>query len=55
MIRKRYLAAAGLLTLAVVAAGCGKKNDAGSVVQSTPTTTEETSVSPTPTPEMVNM
>ena len=30
MIRKRYLAAAGLLTLAVVAAGCGKKNDAGS-------------------------
>ena len=25
MIRKRYLAAAGLLTLAVVAAGCGKK------------------------------
>ena len=37
MIRKRYLAAAGLLTLAVVAAGCGKKNDAGSVVQATPT------------------
>mgnify|MGYP000869184441 CR=1 FL=1 len=37
MIRKRYLAAAGLLTLAVVAAGCGKKNDAGSVVQTTPT------------------
>lgn len=35
MIRKRYLAAAGLLTLAVVAAGCGKKNDAGSVVQTT--------------------
>ena len=33
MIRKRYLAAAGLLTLAVVAEGCGKKNDAGSVVQ----------------------
>ena len=30
MIRKRYLAAAGLLTLAVVAAGCGKKNDANS-------------------------
>ena len=55
MIRKRYLAAAGLLTLAVVAAGCGKKNDAGSVVQATPTPTEETSVSPTPTPEMVNM
>mgnify|MGYP000478336893 CR=1 FL=1 len=55
MIRKRYLAAAGLLTLAVVAAGCGKKNDAGSVVQTTPTPTEETSVSPTPTPEMVNM
>ena len=53
MIRKRYLAAAGLLTLAVVAAGCGKKNDAGSVVQATPTPTEETSVSPTP--EMVNM
>ena len=25
MIRKRYLAAAGLLTLAVVAAGCGKE------------------------------
>ena len=49
MIRKRYLAAAGLLTLAVVAAGCGKKNDAGSVVQTTPTPTEETSVSPTPT------
>ena len=46
MIRKRYLAAAGLLTLAVVAAGCGKKNDAGSVVQATPTPTEETSVSP---------
>ena len=46
MIRKRYLAAAGLLTLAVVAAGCGKKNDAGSVVQTTPTPTEETSVSP---------
>lgn len=55
MIRKRYLAAAGLLTLAVVTAGCGKKNDAGSVVQTTPTPTEETSVSPTPTPEMVNM
>ena len=55
MIRKRYLAAAGLLTLAVVAAGCGKKNDTGSVVQTTPTPTEETSVSPTPTPEMVNM
>ena len=34
MIRKRYLAAAGLLTLAVVAAGCGKKNDAGSVAVS---------------------
>ena len=45
MIRKRYLAAAGLLTLAVVAAGCGKKNDAGSVVQTTPTPTEETSYS----------
>ena len=41
MIRKRYLAAAGLLTLAVVAAGCGKKNDAGSVVQATPTPTEK--------------
>ena len=35
MIRKRYLAAAGLLTLAVVAAGCGKKNDAGSVTDNT--------------------
>ena len=55
MSRIRFLAAAGLLTLAVVAAGCGKKNDAGSVVQTTPTPTEETSVSPTPTPEMVNM
>lgn len=55
MIRKRYLAAAGLLALAVVAAGCGKKNDAGSVVQVTPTPTEETAVSPTPTPELVNM
>lgn len=55
MIRKRYLAAVGLMTLAVVAAGCGKKNDAGSVIQVTPTPAEEAAVSPTATPELVNM
>ena len=55
MIRKRYLAAAGLMILAVTAAGCGKKNDAGSVVQQvTPTPVEET-VTVTPTPELVDM
>ena len=55
MIRKRYLAAAGLMILAVTVAGCGKKNDAGSVVQQvTPTPVEET-VTVTPTPELVDM
>lgn len=55
MIRKKYLAAAGLLAVTILAAGCGKKNDTTSVVQATPTPTEETAVSPTPTPELVNM
>ena len=54
MIRKRYLAAAGLMVLAITVAGCGKKND-GSAVQATPTPTEETAISPTATPELVNM
>lgn len=55
MIRKKYLAAAGVLAVTILAAGCGKKNDTASVVQATPTPTEETAVSPTPTPELVNM
>lgn len=54
MIRKRYLAVAGLVALAVVMAGCGKKNNGASVIQATPTPTEE-AISPTPTPELVNM
>lgn len=55
MIRKRYLAAAGLMVLAITVAGCGKKNGSESVVQATPTPAEETAVSPTATPELVNM
>lgn len=55
MIRKRYLAAAGLLAVAILAAGCGKKNDSASVAQVTPTPAEETATSITPTPELVNM
>ena len=52
MIRKRYLAVAGLLVMTILAAGCGKKNDSASVAQVTPTPAEETA---TTTPELVNM
>ncbi|MBU5482390.1 hypothetical protein [Blautia sp. MSJ-19] len=54
MFRKKYLAAAGFMILAVAAAGCGKKNDT-SVIQPTPTPVQEEAVSPTPTTELVNM
>lgn len=54
MIRKRYLAAIGLAVLAVAVSGCGKKNNGDSVVQETVSPTEA-AVSPTVTPELVNM
>ena len=57
MIRKRYLGSnAGLLTLAVVAAGCGKKN-AGRFcsTDNTNSDTKKLQYPATPTPEMVNM
>ena len=55
MIKKKYLAVAGLMALAVVISGCGKKNSGDSVVQATPTPTQETAVTATPTPELINM
>lgn len=54
MMKKRYLAVAGLLILAVAAAGCGKKKSESADVQVTPTPVE-TSVSVTPTQELVDM
>lgn len=54
MIRKRYLAAIGIAVLAVAVSGCGKKNNGDSVVQETVSPTEA-AVSPTVTPELVNM
>ena len=33
MFKKKYLAVAGLMALAVVISGCGKKNSGDSVVQ----------------------
>ncbi|SCI14181.1 Uncharacterised protein [uncultured Ruminococcus sp.] len=55
MFKKKYLAVAGLMALAVVISGCGKKNSGDSVVQTTPTPTQETAVTATPTPELINM
>lgn len=55
MIKKRYFAVAGLLILAVAAAGCGKKSEnQQQTAQVTPTpATEDTT--PTPTVELVDM
>ena len=55
MFKKKYLAVAGLMALAVVISGCGKKNSGDSVVQASPTPTQETAVTATPTPELINM
>ena len=55
MFKKKYLAVAGLMALAVVISGCGKKNSGDSVVQATPTPTQETAVTATPTPELIKM
>lgn len=55
MFKKKYLAVAGLMALAVVISGCGKKNSGDSVVQATSTPTQETAVTATPTPELINM
>ena len=55
MFKKKYLAVAGLMALAVVISGCGKKNSGDSVVQATPTPTQETATTVTPTPELINM
>ena len=55
MFKKKYLAVAGLMALAVVISGCGKKNSGDSVVQATPTPTQETAVTATPTQELINM
>lgn len=55
MFKKKYLAVAGLMALAVVISGCGKKNSGDSVVQAIPTPTQETAVTATPTPELINM
>ena len=55
MFKKKYLAVAGLMALAVVISGCGKKSSGDSVVQATPTPTQETAVTATPTPELINM
>ena len=55
MFKKKYLAVAGLMALAVVISGCGKKNSGDSVVQATPTPTQETAVTATPTSELINM
>ena len=55
MFKKKYLAVAGLMALAVVISGCGKKNSGDSVVQATPTPTQETAVTATPTPELINL
>ena len=55
MFKKKYLAVAGLMALAVVISGCGKKNSGDAVVQATPTPTQETAVTATPTPELINM
>ena len=41
MIKKRYLAVAGLMVLAVAATGCGKKSEQPSTVEVTPTPTAE--------------
>ena len=56
MINKRYLAVAGMLVLAVAAAGCGKKSDPQQqTVQATPTPATDDSTTPTPTVELVDM
>ena len=53
MIKKRYLAVAGLMVLAVAATGCGKKSEQPSTVEVTPTPTAE--ATPTVTVELVDM
>lgn len=54
MLKKRYLAIAGLAALAVAASGCGKKNTTEQTpVQVTPTETPQ--ATPTVTVELVNM
>lgn len=53
MFKKKYLAVAGLMVLAVAAVGCGKKKETDTVVQVTPTPAEAVAV--TPTQELVNM
>ena len=55
MFNKRYLAIAGIVALAIAAAGCGKKNNTTeqTPVQVTPTETPQ--ATPTVTVELVNM
>ena len=54
MLKKRYLAIAGLAVLAIAASGCGKKNTTEQTpVQVTPTETPQ--ATPTVTIELVNM
>ena len=54
MLKKRYLAIAGLAVLAIAASGCGKKNTKEQTpVQVTPTETPQ--ATPTVTIELVNM
>lgn len=56
MISKKYLAIAGIMTLTVVIAGCGKKNNTDTAAQVTPTPVqEEVTATPTVTPQLVNM
>ena len=54
MLKKRYLAIAGLAVLTIAASGCGKKNTTEQTpVQVTPTETPQ--ATPTVTIELVNM
>lgn len=53
MFKKKYLAVAGMIVLALMAAGCGKKKTTEPEVQVTPTPVADVSV--TPTQELVNM
>lgn len=53
MFKKKYLAVAGMIVLALMAAGCGKKKNTETEVQVTPTPVENVTV--TPTQELVNM
>ena len=50
-MKKRYLILAGMLVMAVAAAGCGKKQGTQETVQTSPTPTPEA----TKAPEVVNM